>query len=428
MTNCAYLNAYFEVFIAPTMGALQVRPDTFITNLRNCIDEPAKRRAIADLLLAIEAHHTMQHQWISDRDEAILEELERLLEDICVPSIEVPLTGRFKLYSDLIELQKLLNHMSSELHCDDISYFIKEMMRCTPHSALQYEMLIKTDQFKVYYNRLAHLVDRLKTAEFDGPLEYDVQTAMLTAYSKIQVVGTEEPMIISDEKDEFMIQWRAKVFDNRPPESLYPPQKMYRNMPYSIMETDGWLFAHRAQMKYMDGASYWLKSPVFRQLEESVWFAFYHYENIGKREFVLTRELPTTRTWSLEHVPEMPPTLVAPNATFKVYYDEIVADFCRWVEKSNEDRTDGNLLHIYKQASKIRVMSEWMMHGIDEVRLKDGFIMLAHLPPLAEVKPDLSNEPAVLYRKLIDYFAYAVCMNESREKTVRLLKMCSSMV
>lgn len=432
MTTCAYLNAYFEVFIAPTMCGLQVKPEAFQvieTNLRNCPDEHSKRRAIADLLIAIEHHHDTQHQWISDRDEAILEELERLLNEICIPSIEVPLTGRFKLYCDLIDLQKLLDHMSTELHCDDISYFIKEMMRCTPHSALQYEMLIKTGQLKVYYNRLAHLVDRLKHSEFDGQSEYDVQTAILMAYSKIEIVGTEEPMIISDEKEEFMVQWRAKVFDNRPPESLYPPQKMYRNMPYCKTEPDGWIFAHRAQMKYMDGVSYWLKSPIFTQLEESVRFAFYHYENIGKRNLSImpVDYLPSSRTWSLANIPELPQSHIAPNATFKAYYDETVEDFCRCVEQINEDRTDSNMLHVYTQASKIRVMSEWMKCGIDGVKV-ERFIILACLRPVAEVKIDLSNQPTVLYRKLIDYFAYAVCMNESTDRVIQTLKMCNSIV
>ena len=107
----------------------------------------------------------------------------------------------------------------------------------------------------------------------------------------------------------------------------------------------------------------------------------------------------------------------------------MVADFCQCVEASNEERTDVYLSHIYTQASRIRVMSEWMVKGINNVALC-GFIMLGSLEEVPGVYIDLSYSPYIVYRKLIDYFAYVVCVDDQEEKgrVVHTLKMCSVIV
>jgi hypothetical protein len=306
------------------------------------------------------------------------------------------------------------------------------MTKCIPHSATQYELLIKTEQIKVYYNRLQHLATHLEKTEFDCGSA--VKTAILTAYSNIMTVKTDEGVVeFPDDRDEFLVQWRRKAFDNQP--LLYPPQKMYRNMPYSRVEVDDWLYAHRAQMKYMNGDVYWRKSPAYTQIEASVKFAFYNYPDVIAKEgegedayFMrrLTMEPTPERAWNLESPPTCPYN--APNKTFNTYYNTVVADFCDYVERSNADRTDEHLEHIYTQASKIRVMSDWMRWGIDGIKMDGGFILLATLDTVVKVLPDLSNHPTVLYIEFINYFAYAVCMDEDTSQIVRMIKMCNSII
>jgi hypothetical protein len=417
-----YLNTYFDVFITPRIRAF---PNIINTDLRY-LEETEKREAIHKLLTDIALYRETDYQWTSDEDDDILQELTHLLLDATLPSIDPPTHGRHKMFCDLMQLQDLLDALSKELHCDEISYFIKEMWKCTPHSALQYELLLKTNQFKVYYNRLKHLEIRLKKSSFDGDSEYAVQTAILSACSNIDVAG-EDMIEIPDERDEFLVQWRRKAFDNQT--ILYPLQKMYRNMPYSRVDVDDWLYAHRAQMKYMNGDAYWRKSPAYTQIESSVRFAFYNYPNVIASDECDFMRRPTDATpdrgWNLESPPSCPYN--APNQTFKTYYDTCLADFCKCVEKSNADRTDEHLAHIYTQASKIRVMSEWMRWGIDGVRV-DGFIALASLEPVAKVLPDMYNHPTALYLSLIDSFAYEVCMGENVIKTANTLKMMNSIV
>ena len=424
-----YLNTFFDVFITPKIYTLQIIPNIIIINPDiRYLDETEKREAMNKLLIDIELYRNTNYQWTSDKDDATLAELIHLLRDITLPIIDTPLGGRRTLYYDLMSLQDLLDALSNELHCDDITYFIKEMMRCTPHSAMQYELLLKTGQFKVYYNRLQHLATQLERSSFDGDSVKDV---ILSAYSKIMTVKTGEGVIeIPDERDEFLVQWRRKAFDNQ--RLLYPLQKMYRNMPYSRVETDDWLYAHREQMKYMNGDAYWRKSPAYTQIEASVGFAFYNYPDVITSDECDFMRRPTDATdatpdrmWNLETPPNCP--YDAPNKTFKTYYDTCIGDFCKCVEKSNADRTDGHLEHIYTQASKIRVMSDWMRWGINGIRV-DGFILLATLDPVVKVSPDMSNHPTAVYLSLIDYFAYAVCMDEDTSQIVRMLKMSTNVV
>jgi len=422
-----YLNTYFDVFITPKIRALQIAPNIINTNIRY-LEETEKREAINKLLIDITLYRETNYQSTSDEDDAIFEELAHLLLNATLPIINPPTHGRHKMFCDFMHLQDLLDALSNELHCDSITYFIKEMMKCTPHSAIQYELLLKTNQFKVYYNRLKHLATQLEESEFDCELSYAVQTAILSACSTLDIVG-EDMIEIPDERDEFLIQWRRKAFDNQP--LLYPLQKMYRNMPYSRVEVDDWLYAHREQMKYMNGDVYWRKSPAYTQIEASVRFAFYNYPDVIASEgedAYFARRLTTTpeRGWNLETPPNCPYN--APNKTFKTYYDTCITDFCKCVEKSNADRTDEHLEHIYTQASKIRVMSDWMRWGIDGIKMDGGFILLATLDTVVKVLPDLSNHPTVLYIEFINYFAYAVCMDEDTSQIVRMLKMCNSII
>lgn len=425
---CVYLNSYFEIFILPQLRALSNLPEELNVNVMNQPNESAKRDALFNLFIAIEKYRDEQHQWMSDKDDTICEEVESLIRETSVPHVEVPLKGRRKLYYDLLQLQRVLDDLSIEIHSNEITYFVKEMIKCTPHTATHYELLLKSDHLKVYYNRLKRLIVRLEDSEFDCETEYAAQEIILTACAPIYEIGEEEPIEIPDDKYEFMIQWRLKAFDNQSSKMLYPPQTMYRNMPYNKMEPDGWLYAHRGQMKYMNGDVYWRKSPAYGQLEASVSFAFYHYPPIIVRSDDF-EPLHPTRTWSLKDVPKMPESHIPPNNALHTYYNEIVADFCAYVEASNEERTDCYLSHIYTQASKIRVMSEWMKNGINNVSL-DGFIMLASLEEVPGVYVDLSYSPYVLYRKLIDYFAFVVCMDdqEQKKKVLNALKMCSAIV
>jgi hypothetical protein len=423
--NSVYLDSYFEIFILPALRALSNIPASFNVNITS---QPNKRDALFSLLVAIGKYRDDQHQWISDEDDAICEEIESLIRETSAPPVEVPLKGRRKLYYDLLQLQHILDELSVKIHSNEIAYFVKEMVKCTPHTATHYELLLKSGHIKVYYNRLKRLVARLETSEFDDENEYAIQETILAACAHIDEIGDEEPIEIPDNKYEFMIQWRLKAFDNQSPKMLYPPQTMYRNMPYNKMETDGWLYAHRAQMKYMNGDVYWRKSPVYVQLESSIEFAFHNYPPIIVRSDDFA-PLNPERTWSLKRVPDMPESHIPPNNALKTYYNEVVADFCQCVEASNEERTDGYLSHIYTQASKIRVMSEWMKRGINHVVL-DGFIMFASLEEVPGVYLDLSYSPYVLFRKLIDYFAYVVCTDnyEEKKKVLNTLKMCNSIV
>lgn len=429
-SSISYLNTFFDVFITPKIRALHLFNNPVNNPDIRYLDETEKRKAMGELLSTIVLYQDTNCQWISDKDDAILTELIHLLHDVMtLPIIDTPPVGRRSLFYDLMQLQDLLNILSNELHCNDITYFIKEMMKCTPHSAIQYELLLKTEQFKVYYNRLTHLATQLERSEFDGGQpEYDVKDAIMSAYSKLMTVKTDEDVVeIPDERDEFLIQWRRKAFDNQ--HLLYPLQKMYRNMPYSRTDADDWLYAHRDQMKYMNGDAYWRKSPAYTQMEASVRFAFYNYPNVIANDECDFMRRPTdatpVREWNLEAPPTCP--YVAPNQTFKTYYDSIIADFCDCVEKNNVERTGAHLEHIYTQASKIRVMSEWMRWGIDGVKI-DEFIPLASLVPVAKVLPDMYNHPTALYLSLIDYFAYAVCMGEDVIKTTNTLKMMTNIV
>ena len=74
-------------------------------------------------------------------------------------------------------------------------------------------------------------------------------------------------------------------------------------------------------------------------------------------------------------------------------------------------------------------MSDWMLKGINNVSL-DGFIMFASLEQVSGVYLDVSHSPYVAYRKLVDYFAYVVCVDDQDEKrrVVNTLKMCGIIV
>jgi len=256
----------------------------------------------------------------------------------------------------------------------------------------------------------------LAKCELDGGQpEYDAQSVILTAYSRVETVGDEEPLEIPDERGKFLELWRAKEYDNQA--LLYPPQKMYRNMPYSKVETDDWLFAHRDQLKYMNGDAFWQGSLIYTQLVESIRFAFYHYP-------ILASHAPWV--WDFDPLSVYPPSFSVPNSIFKKYYDKTVASFCVWVDKSNTNRTGSYLKNVFTLASKIRVMSEWMKNGIDGIKIEGGFIILATLePPTA---PDMSNSLSVSYCRMIDYLAYSICTGECSAQTLYMLKLCNAMV
>jgi hypothetical protein len=188
-------------------------------------------------------------------------------------------------------------------------------------------------------------------------------------------------------------------------------------MPYSKTELDDWIFAHRDQLKYMNGDAFWQRSLVYAQLVESIRFAFYHYPSVANN---------APWVWDFDPLSVYPPSFNVPNSIFKTYYDKTVASFCVWVDKSNTNRTDAYLKNVFALASKIRVMTEWMKNGIDGIKIDGGFIILATLePPTA---PDMSNSLSVSYCRMIDYLAYSFCTGECSTQTLYMLKLCNAMV
>ena len=161
MTTCIYLNSYFEMFILPLIKTLSSAPDEVKVNIIRQPTEKAKRDTLFNLMIAIGKYRDEQHQWISDKDDSICEELESLIRDSTIKTVEVPEKGRRKLYYDLLRLQRVLDGLTTELHSNEITYFVKEMLKCTPHTATHYELLLKSDHMKLYYNRLKCLVTRL---------------------------------------------------------------------------------------------------------------------------------------------------------------------------------------------------------------------------------------------------------------------------
>jgi len=407
MTNI-YLNTYFELFVYPLVRILNI-------DELNAIDLSDKRKAMDELLVAVVLHQDTMHQLTSDEEDEKCGELERLLINSSIPAIELPLRGRVKLYYDLEHLTTRL--MTSKRYSDELSYFIRELLKCTPHSATHYELLLASDRFTAIYNRLMHLMDKLERSEFDDQL--DCYSDILDACTNIKCVGDEEMVVIPSTREAFVSMWTANAFDE--PRLLYPKQNMYRSSPY-IKTLDGdWLFAHREQLKYMTGYEFWQRSPTYLQLDASVKFAFYNYPNIVYDDLMCTN-----KGWNLDTT--YPSTHIAPNQTFKDYYDEVVGDFCESVECIDANRSCDHacrchLSHIYRQASKIRTMSEWMLKGIDNVRI-DMFISRAYLEPTFSVK--LTPPMSASYLKLIDYFAYIVCMDDGdmmeKKNTICALK------
>ena len=421
MQSNNYLNTYFDMFIMSRINGLSIP-----------LNVDAKNISLFNLLQAVNAYKDKNHQMMMDTDEEICDELEDIINDAGLLPVSVPQKGRRKLYYDLTRLKEVLEKVTEQLHSDEINFYVREMLNCTPHTAIHYELLLKNDNIKVYYNRLKRLAYRLSVLELDCDSEYETKTHILAAYAPIEIVGGEEPIEIPDDRDEFFIQWRASAFDNQLPETLYPPQSIYRNMPYNKMVVDDWIYAHRAQMKYMNGDVYWRKSPAYSQIGESIQFAFHNYPDIVNDVSAIDfPQLYPPREWRLDSVPIMPKSHVSPNNSFTAYYNEIVDDFCACVNESGLLRTDEHLPEIYRQASKIRVMSEWMLKGgIDNVNIR-SFIMFGTLEPVAGVCIDLSNSPYVVYRKLIDYFAYTCyvdCDKKEKEKVINTIKMFNSIV
>ena len=139
-----YLNSYFEIFVSPLVRILNI-------DELNAIDLSDKRKAMDELLVAVVLHQDTQHQWTSDEEDEKCGELERLLINSTIPEIELPLKGRVKLYYDLEHLNALLT--TDELYSDELTYFIRELLKCTPHSATHYELLLASDRFIALYNR-----------------------------------------------------------------------------------------------------------------------------------------------------------------------------------------------------------------------------------------------------------------------------------
>lgn len=419
--NPNYSSACLEILIIPKMRELEKGIQVNVYNT-----------SLFDLSVAIENHRNTQHQWISAKDDEICDELCLLIQEASLLPHPVPQEGRRKLYYDLMRLKDALEEISKTPNSKEINYFIGEMLKCTPHTATHYEYLLKTNHIMVYYNRLRWLSRRLVKEDFDCKDEHAVKNAILDAYFPVEVIGHVEPVKIPNDKEEFMIQWRLKAFDNQIPETLYPPQNMYRNMPYNSRLTDDWIFAHRDQMKYMNGDVYWQRSPAYIQMGESIRFAFHNYPDVMP-ETKDVDELPqisSPNKWSLENVCYMPKSHIPPTNAFKTYYNEIVADFCKCIEESNDKRTDHHMSNIYTQASRIRVMSEWMLRGIDNVEVP-GFIMLAWLEPVPVVHIDLSHSPVMIYRRLINYLAYATfadCDKEEKMRVIGTIKSLNNMV
>ncbi len=145
----SYLSTFFDEFVVRKLNSLQFIPREITTinaALKNARDEE-KRGKLGELSIALEDYRNTNHQWISDKDDAILEEIDCLLREATMTIVEVPTGGRHKLYYDLMHLKEVFDVLTTELHCDDISYFVKEMGRCIPHSAIQYVLLLKMGQF-----------------------------------------------------------------------------------------------------------------------------------------------------------------------------------------------------------------------------------------------------------------------------------------
>ena len=407
-----YLNSYFEIFVSPLVRILNI-------DELNAIDLSDKRKAMDELLVAVVLHQDTQHQWTSDEEDEKCWELERLLINSTIPEIELPLRGRVKLYYDLEHLNALLT--TDKLYSDELSYIIRELLKCTPHSATHYELLLASDRFIALYNRLMHLMDKLERSDFDD--NWNCYSEIVDACANIKCIGDEEMVEIPDTRDAFISKWGINAFDE--PRLMYPKQNMYRSVPFIKTLSGDWLFAHREQLKYMSGYEFWQRSPTYGQLDASVRFAFYNYPDMMETHDDLARN----KGWDLEKiVANCHSRHIAPNQTFKDYYDELVEDFCDSVgcidaNRSCDHACRCHLSHIYKQASKIRTMSEWMLNGIDGVCV-DRFISRAYLEPTFSVKliPPMPES----YRKLIDYFAYIVCMDDGdaieKKNTICVLK------
>lgn len=440
--NCVYLDTYTQNFIVPLINSL--KKDTpllfegliaFSNTMRLFTDESNKRRILTKFIESAESYADTEHQWISDSTENTLKEIARILRDM-EPPIEDPPQNYIKLYYDLMNFKNVLDGAARRLHCAELEYIIQEMDKCLPHTANHFEFLLDNRHICVYLNRLERLFERLERSEFDddkdGP-EYQCKAALMRTYLKIHTFDPSDvvQIVIPDETVEFATQWEQFAFDNQAPFSLYPRQMMYRNEPYIKTDLDTWLFAHRVQLKFMNGDEYWRKSPGFQQMDEAVRFAFYNYAGFEYNEnWLMPYDPIPDRTWDLAVVPSLPEShMDIPNLTFKQYYDETVADFCNCIEISHALRTSKHLTHIYEQAGKIRTMSEWMMHGIDEVFIENYIYLAPHVEIITECPMiDLSDVPGHVYRRLIDHFARVACQQSDQKKIINSLKLCSNIV
>jgi len=438
--NCKYLTEYTELYVIPLIQSLKKEEThTFLTeyafSLLNIItNESDKRQILTDFLKVLDLFADNEHQWISDSTEDKLKEIGRILRDMELPIKELP-KNCVKLYYDLMHLKEIIDDSNNSLHCNELEYIIGEMEDCLPNTANHFELLIKNGQIRVYYNRLIRLAEQLERSQFDDDdMEYRCKALIMQAFLKIQMTGPNDvmPIVIPNEVEEFAAQWEQFAFDNQEPTTLYPRQKLYRNEPYIKTELNTWIFAHRAQLKFMNGDEFWRKSPGFQHMEESVRFAFYNYDGFSYDADWLMQYAPIpVRNWDLSVVPPLPDTHAnIPNKTFKKYYDETVADFCNCIETSNALRrtTSNHLAHTDEQACKIRTMSEWMVHGIDHVAI-ERYLFIA--PPRVGECPltiDMSDNPVYVYRKLIDHYSCVVCAQDPQEKIIKMLKLCSVVV
>lgn len=439
--NCVYLAEYTQLYVIPLIHSLKKEEThpllaegllSYALSLSMFNNERDKRRILTDFSKATDSYADTEHQWISDSTENKLKEIGRILRDMELPIKELP-KNCIKMYYDLMHLKETLEDATRRLHCNVLEYIIGEMDKCVPNTANHFELLLKNGQMRVYYNRLIRLAEQLERSHFDDDdMEYRCKAVLMRAFLKIQTSEPDDvmPIVISDEIDEFTAQWGQFAFDNQAPTTLYPRQKLYRNEPYIKTELDTWLFAHRVQLKFMNGDEYWRKSPGFQHMDESVRFAFYNYAGFGyDTDWLMQQCAPIPeRTWDLAVVPPLPATHVnIPNKTFKKYYDETVAEFCNCVETSHALRTSKHLARINELAGKIRTMSEWMVHGIDNVSI-ERYMYLA--PPHVGECPtiDMSDNPVQVYRKLIDHYACVVCTQDLQEKIIKTLKICGVVV
>ena len=425
-----YLIASVEMFVQPTLsqhshGNIVMETITEIASKAVIPwSETEKLKNLRHLLFVI--REFLKYEILPERDEDILINVREYLTEILSPILKLPAPRKF--YYVLMQLKGIIDVMSCEIHCSTLDYFIREIGKCLPVSAVYFE---DTTKMMVYFNHIIYLAERLDKFPFhdDYLSEAGYKDAILNHIKLFHVITEDDPIEIPDTMEEFMLLWRRNAFDDQNPVTLYPRRSIYRNEPYVKDEPNSWLFAHRDQLKHMNGDEFWRKSPDYIQIDASVCFALHHYPFMQQEdiEFPAPNAPVPKPKWDLTEPPIRPEVFKSPNKTFETYFNELVTKFCKIVTTSYTMRTGEYLDQIYVLASKIRTMTEWMVHGIDQIQI-DKFILLAPVPVFVPVKMDMSHSPSRTYRTLIDLLAHKVCCQESSESVITKLKMFHSIV